>query len=756
MENITLKGKISKEIYRNSINNFCIYLFLDYETKDHIKLKGQLPELMIGSDYNITGYYENSPQYGQTFVVTSFTTSENVSKSSVISYLSSNLFEGIGIVKAEKIVDIVGVDCIDKIIQDPQILVDTKILSKIAAKRLQVELSAHKTNQQSHIELLALGLTTSLVTKLIKKYGMTAMQQIKNDPYKLSYDIDGIGFIKADEIALKSGISKDDILRIKACILYLMDKDAQSNGNTYFIFDQIKKLVYEYTRVYDANIELALQQLTIDKRIVKIDDKYFTKTIYDFETITANRILDILNSDTNDIRFNNFDYDSFLKKLSIDNNIEYTNSQIEAIKTSLRNNFTIITGGPGTGKTTIISAILNCYAKILDIDYDSLDSYISLMAPTGRASKRMKEILKLDATTIHKKLGYNYDKKFIKNIDNPLSSNLVIVDEVSMLDISLAKYLLSAIKNSSKVIFVGDVDQLPSVGPGQVLYDLISSNKIKTVYLKEIHRQTNESYEIIKLAHQINTSKVLLSDLKNSKSLFLLNTQDDNFTINTILDQVSKALSKGYDMISDIQILIPKYSGSIGIDNINNLIQNLYIKNKENYIKFFDKKFYLGDKIMQLENNPDKNVMNGDLGVVVGISKANNVSILEADFDGLLVRYEDIDLFQITLAYAMSIHKSQGSEYKLVILPINSQHKFMMKKQLLYTAVTRAKDILLIIGDLQLITYASKYNIEKRKTYLLNFLLDKKLSSIDNTNKLLDNIENEEDDDINITPFDFM
>lgn len=714
-----LLAKIDRYIFRNDENAYTIAKVI---TKDDIEeiIVGYLPMLMEDTFYEFTGEWINHDKYGHQFKIESFKKSELQSVDGLISYLSSSLFFGIGPVTALKIVDLLGTDAIKKIIEDPNVLNPLKFSSE-KKKRLQAELIENEFNEYSLVKLYSYNIGGKTAMKIIDTYGMFAIEKLEENPYDLIADITGIGFIKADEIAENVGITKDDPKRIKAAILYAFELYANSRGDLYITKDLLFKQTLAILKI-DVNLEEFLNELILIDEVILEEDRYYLKHAYNIEVSLANEIKRI-NQGYTDIEV---DYvESLLNIIEIQNAIEYTNLQRAAIINSLTNKVAIITGGPGTGKTTIIAAILEIYSQYYKINLSNENSYyrIALMAPTGRAAKRMEEVLDFPAKTIHRHLGFGFDGKFSYTKNNPMPFDLIIIDEASMIDVFLAEKLFSSIKDNTKVVIVGDQDQLPSVSPGQVLKDLIDSEIIKTSKLKEIHRQALNS-NIIKLAHEVNIQNLDFSSLSSGGDLYLANI-NFNDVAETIVRQVQGALKQGYNLIEDIQVLIPMYRGDVGIDNINTIMQTIFNKDKENPLIYGDKKYYENDKVIQLANDPERGVMNGDIGYIKKIGKdINNKDFVQIDFDGEIAIYDRESLKDINLAYAMSIHKSQGSEYKIVIMPLVKQHTHMLKKELLYTAITRAKQYLIILGDMSLLVYAANNLAEQRKTTLKKRLIE--------------------------------
>jgi exodeoxyribonuclease V alpha subunit len=491
---------------------------------------------------------------------------------------------------------------------------------------------------------------------------------------------------------------------------------AFQNGHLYLTKDQLVK--YTFQVLEDAfDIDDAMNTLILEKRIIVEEERLYLPLAYDSEVEVAVNINRI--RDTKRKLVDKDQVETLIFMIELQKNMTYTDMQKQAIIESLSNKFSIITGGPGTGKTTIIDGILDIYKNIYNLNKSDANIYekIALMAPTGRAAKRMKELLDMEAQTIHRHLGYGYDGVFAYDQYHQLPHDLIIIDEASMIDIFLARRLFEAIKSDAQVIIVGDVDQLPSVGPGQVLSDLIQSNTIHTTRLNEIHRQAKDS-QIVSLAASVNQQDVQHYDLRSENDVYMYRAEADEIS-NIIIRQIEGALKEGYDLIEDIQVLIPQYKGTVGIDNMNTILQDKFNQNKMKQMTYGSKVFYEGDKVIQLQNDPLRMIMNGDIGYIsrIGIDQ-NGKEFMVVTFDDNEVLFEKSDLENLSLAYAMSVHKSQGSEYKIVILPLVRAYMHMLKKELLYTAITRAKKYLIILGDIKLLSYAANHLSDLRQTTL--------------------------------------
>ncbi|MCR5786501.1 MAG: AAA family ATPase, partial [Acholeplasmatales bacterium] len=471
-----------------------------------------------------------------------------------------------------------------------------------------------------------------------------------------------------------------------------------------------------------------LKNLVTNNKIVIIENRIYPRHLYDAEFNVCNRINDLLNTKVSS--FDESKIDSFISRFEEDN-FNLTREQKSAVKLSLKEKISIITGGPGTGKTTILRCILQVLAALKDEDLhnDSFTRSLLLLAPTGKAAKRMSAQTTIAASTIHKALGYDETGHFAKGKSDRLDASFVIIDESSMIDIDLMSHLLDALNNSTRLIFVGDVNQLPSVGPGNVLSDLITSQKIKVSYLSEIMRQASDS-NIIKLAQMINNKNIDFNIFNDKKEVFFYNVNEAQI-MPLILKILARFKETGADFYNDMQILAPMYSGLSGIDELNKAIQNTFNSNND-IIKSGEQVYKVFDKVLQTANDPKLEIMNGDTGVIKAINKTDDETNLYIDFDSRLVKYSSRNLSDLTLGYAISIHKSQGSEYKNVIIPISRASRIMLKKKLLYTAVTRAKEKVILIGDINTLTDSLYKEDDVRLTSLARMLNPSLLASVDN------------------------
>lgn len=733
-----IEGHIIKQIYRNEETSFSIYV-LSLETGEEVIIKGVLPKLTEDLLYEFEVDEVNHPQYGLQYDVKSFKQAATHNREGLISYLSSDLFFGVGIITATRIVDTFGTEAIDIILEDKN------VLKRIGFNALQIErfYQALYKNQKLDkvlVDLFSYGLRLKISMKLIDFYGYDVVEVIKENPYRLMYDIENIGFLRADAIAKKIGIQDDDPKRVEAAIVYSINEYINSSGHTYLNEKNLLQAINKILNTDELKEEInTAKENLISKNIIYVEDNNYTLAqVKKTEENLAKQLLRFTNK-----KRTNVNLDDLIAQVEKINRITYTVKQKEAINEAINNPLTVITGGPGTGKTTVLLGILSVYAlyKGINIRGSSVVDNVGVCAPTGRAARRMSDLIGIPAFTIHRLLGYGYDRTFMYDEENQLPQALFIIDEASMIDIYLAENLFKSIPNNAQVVIVGDKDQLPSVGPGQVLADIISSGRAPTIVLDEIHRQSLDS-GIIKLANDVN-NQTINSESYEAKEDLIFIKEDSKEIVKTLIELTTQALENGYDLIEDIQVLIPMYNGSVGINTVNQMFQSHFHKKEEVHVERNLERFYIGDKVMHLVNSPEKGVMNGDIGKIISIySTKENEKIVLVSYQEGEVPYNLNELEELTLAYAISIHKSQGSEYKTVFIPLVRSYKIMLRKELLYTAITRAKNHLYLIGEIDLISYASGKINEKRQTKLKEYLLEEK--------------EDLKEKKKELTPYDFM
>ena len=717
-----IKGNYRKSIF-TSDKGYVIGLFKIKETDNEelkmyvnkiITFTGYFHELNLDDMYIFKGDVVEHPKYGLQFNVVEYERLKPADEDGLVAFLSSDLFKGIGERLAKSIVDTLGKNVLDEILKDESCLLLVPKMTSKKAHTIYETLMKYEESHQIIVYLTELGFNMKDALDIYNTYKSETIIHIEHNPYCLT---DFISFLKVDEIALKLNIDAFDERRIKACIIYMMKKLLFTNSDTYLEYDEILESVFNYLKI-DLNIDdfdLYLEELINENKIILLDNKYYLKEMYDSEINIINTIKYLENK-----KIDKLFLDNRIEELERVNNIKYNDKQKEAIKKSLDNNITIITGGPGTGKTTIIKAICELYQNIFKLSYEELTNRIALLAPTGRASKRMSESTNLPASTIHRFLKWNKESnEFLVNEYNKNDHHLIIVDEVSMIDLNLLDSLFKGLTKNIKLVLVGDHHQLPSVGPGNILKDLIESDLIDTIYLDTLYRTDENSY-ITTLAHEIKDNNLSDSFLETKGDYTFLKCHSIKDNLKNLCLQL---IAKGYDY-KRVQIMAPMYAGVNGIDNLNKELQNIFNpKTNQNEIKYGDVIFRENDKILQLVNLPEENIYNGDIGIIKNIVKIENKTFIYIDFDGNLVKYETKDLNKITHGFVISIHKSQGSEFEVVIMLISNSYKRMLYKKLIYTGITRAKRKLILVGDPDAFLYAVNNNSEKnRKTNLLEQL----------------------------------
>lgn len=721
-----IKGNYRRSIYQNS-QGYNIGLFKVMDTDDEkladyidhiITFTGYFHELNDMDTYLFYGKLVTHPKYGEQFQVDNYERCKPEEKDSIIEFLTSGLFKGIGEKKAKAIVDVLGKDTLKIILENPDNLILIPGVTKKNIEVLHTKLQEYESSYEIILFLTELGFSTKDAMIVYNFYKNKTKNIIDTNIYKIIEDIYNMTFKKIDAIALKSGLEKTASIRVEASIIYIMNELSNAYGHSYYFKEEIASYL---PRVLGVNISEklfldSLESLEKNLSIVKKEDRYYLKEMYESETLITKRFRMLSREEDIVIK----DIDSKIKELENLFGITYNDQQFSAIKNSLLKKILIITGGPGTGKTTIMKGITELYRTINKLSYEQLQEKIALLAPTGRAAKRMSESTLLRASTIHRFLKWQKEtNKFQVNEYNKSRVEFVIIDEGSMIDTYLMASLLKGISANCKIILVGDDHQLPSVGPGQVLHDLIESNCLQKVELTELYRQGKDS-NILTLAYDIRQGEV-------NEEVF--NIGDDLTFIKATSSQVVENVLEITDTYQDIsykefQILCPMYKTIAGIDEINRHVQNKVnpkSKNKKE-IQYGDVIFRENDKVLQLTNMPDENVYNGDIGIIKEIKISPKKEII-IDFDNNIVKYTPSNFNNFRLAYAISIHKAQGSEFDVVIIPIVRNYNKMLYRKLIYTGITRSKKKLYLIGDINALKYAvSNNNSDIRRTSIKDYL----------------------------------
>ena len=723
-----IQGKYTKCIFKNN-TGYNIGVFRVSDSNDpsladyigrSITFTGYFHDLNEIDTYMFYGKLVTHEKYGEQFQVESYERCMPEEKDSIVEFLTSGLFKGIGEAKAKKIVDVLGKDTLKIILETPDNLLLIPSISKKNVDTLHNKLKEYEASYETIMYLSDMGFSTKDSMIIYNTYKKDTKKVIEEDIYKLIEDINEIYFKKIDVIALKNGIKKDALIRVKASLLYIMNEVSNTYGHSYYFREELLNYL---PRVLGVNIctelfDECINKLVDDLKIIIKEDRFYLREMYESETLIVKRFR-LLNSNKEIIDKR---LDSMILELEDFFDIKYNSCQLDAIKKSYMKDFLIITGGPGTGKTTIMKGIVELYRLMEKLSYEKLNDKIALLAPTGRAAKRMSETTGMPASTIHRFLKWSRDtNKFQVNEYNRSKVEFVIIDEASMIDTYLMASLLKGISSNCKVILVGDDHQLPSVGPGQVLHDLIESHALQVVELTELYRQGIDS-NIISLAYDIRNQSV-------NKDIF--NVEDDLTFIecrdNEVIPNICEICNTYKDLnYKKFQILAPMYKGLNGIDAINKNVQDIFNSKsrtkKEKVIGEFN--FREDDKVIQLTNMPDDNVYNGDIGIIDRIQSSPK-SEIHIDFDGNLVKYTPANFINFRSAYSISIHKAQGSEFDVVVIPIVNAYNKMLYQKLIYTGVTRAKKKLYIVGDFSALIRAScNTSDDIRRTTIKNYLIN--------------------------------
>lgn len=665
----------------------------------------------------LTGKWTNHARYGWRFMVDSYEEVVPTSKDAIVDYLASGLFKGIGYKTAQNIVDAFGEDTMKIIEEEPDRLEEVKGISSKKVASVVAAYYETKNIKELMLAFKPFHISNKKIIKVYKLYGKNTLKKIKENPYRLCEDVEGIGFATADRFAAACNIAIDNPFRIRAGIIYVLNENASQKGHVYLHVDDLQKqldelLTRDGQRVYETSMAAVIADMISKKELVLDKEDIYLEVFYNSEKYAGQKVAKMLSTAP---RKFTVDTDALIAELEKTQNIKYANNQKIAFLSMERNNVLIITGGPGTGKTTIIKGLINIFQRNFP------GSTIALAAPTGRAAKKMEEATGYEAMTMHRLLEMKSidDRMYCqRNEENPIEADMIILDESSMIDLRLFYLFIKAVQPTTKLVLVGDVDQLPSVGAGDVFRDLIESNKVPTVYLNEIFRQESTS-KIIVNADRIN--KGLLGIELGEEFDFV--AEDDPENIPDLVKQVYiEEMEKGYTP-DDIQVLSPyRKKTSTGVDNLNKMLQEIInpkADDKEELV-YGSKLYRIDDKVMQYRNDYEKMVFNGDTGRIKGIRKdAEGNQLITISMNGNEIEYERDELADIDLAYASTVHKSQGSEYKIVIIPVTTQHYMLLQRNLIYTAVTRAKEKVILIGQSNaLVTAIKSVKIKERNSKL--------------------------------------
>ena len=746
-------GTIERIIFENPSNFFRI-LLLDIDDTDaefdnfEIIITGTMADIMEGQDYTFWGTIVQHPKYGEQLKVTRYERAKPTSKG-LVKYFASDHFKGIGMKTAQKIVDLYGDNTIDEILADPSRLTTINGLSAANREAFVSKLRLNYGTEMMLAKLAEYGIPNKLALQIQDTYKEETLEIIQQYPYQLVEDIQGIGFKIADQLAQQLGIESDAPERFRAGLVHTLFQQSMETGDTYleardllaYTIDLLEKA--RQVEIDPAKVAEELAHLIEEDKVQNVDTKIFENSLYFAEEGIRSNLVRILEKGKQE-SFEISKIEKIIAQVEQDFKIKYDQIQKKAICDAINHKVFILTGGPGTGKTTVINGIIATYAALHQLDLKKKQELpILLAAPTGRAARRMNELTGLPSATIHRHLGMTGDDD-ISHLDDYLDADFIIVDEFSMVDTWLANQLLSNISSNSKILIVGDADQLPSVSPGQVLADFLQIPILPQTKLTKIYRQSEDS-TIVTLASQIQQG-VLPADFTEKKADRSYFEAPSEYIPDMIKKIVAAAIRSGIPA-QDVQVLAPMYRGPAGIDQINQLMQDLINPSEKDQLVFEapDCQYRQGEKVIHLVNDAESNVFNGDLGYITDLLPAKYTDSkqdeLTINFDGNEIVYQRSEWYKIRLAYAMSIHKSQGSEFPVVILPITRSSYRMLQRNLIYTAITRSKSKLVLLGEFSAFHYAVKNTGTARKTYLIHRfddLVENNISETANTNNLTD------------------
>jgi exodeoxyribonuclease V alpha subunit len=711
-----LRGQLERITYEDLENGYVVARVRIFGQSDLVTIVGNIPSLTPGEILSMSGKWTSHPKFGQQFQVVFCSCSVPASVVGIEKYLGSGLIKGIGPGLAKRIVGVFKEQTLEVIENTCEKLLEIPGIGNLRIQKISQAWREQKEVREVMVFLQSHGVSTAYATKIYKQYGNESIALVKENPYRLAYDIWGIGFLTADRIAQKLGFDKDSTMRVGAGVLHILHEFTDKGH----VYAPIGELIDKSSAMLDVDknaVKKALQELLAEQKIVSEKlghvEGVFLPGYHMAEAQTAKMLKSIRDSRKVIPAISN--EEAIIKAVQEKLTISLAARQVEAIRAALHNKVLVITGGPGVGKTTIIRSILQVFSAVT--------KRICLAAPTGRAAKRMEEATGFEAKTIHRLLQFNAGKGgFQKNDDYQLDCDLVIIDEASMIDTLLVYHLLKAVPKFATVILVGDINQLPSVGAGNVLNDIIHSNAFTVIELNEIFRQSAAS-KIITNAHRIISGQFPMIDNAGKTDFYFMNEDNLEKVLTKIIDLVKTRIQRsfGFNPVTDIQVLTPMNRGLVGTNQLNESLQNAL--NPDGFeIMHGGRKFRVGDKVMQIKNNYDKDVFNGDLGFITYIDPEEHV--VTVNIDGHAVNYEFSELDELVLAYAISIHKSQGSEYPVVVIPVVMAHYQMLQRNLIYTGITRGKKLVVLIGSKKALFLAVKNNnAMTRNTWLKRRLM---------------------------------
>ena len=735
-----IKAQIERITYYNEENGYTIAKAKVGGRHDLVTVVGNLLSINAGEVLKLKGQWHNHPKFGEQFKIESYESLVPATVKGIEKYLGSGLIKGIGPVMAKRLVTKFGLETLNIIETDIKKLHEVEGIGNKRIEMIKKAWDDQKEIREVMVFLQGQGVSPTYGAKIFKQYGKESIKIVQENPYRLATDIFGIGFITADKIAEKLGIAKESQIRAEAGILYVLHQ-LSDEGHVYYPYESLVDECKKILGVEKETIVKAFGKIATDRKII-IEDlnkegelKENNKAVYlakfhVSEVGIANKLKHLMLVPKT---LKTFDRDKAIEWVQGELKIQLAENQKQAVKESIDKKIMVVTGGPGTGKTTIINSIIRIYKK--------LGQRVLLAAPTGRAAKKMTEATGHEAKTIHRLLEFSpKEGGFKKDENNTLDAELVVIDETSMVDTILMYHLLKAVPKEATLILVGDVDQLPSVGAGNVLKDIIESNIIPTVRLTEIFRQAKESLIIVN-AHRVNNGQMPMFTYQKDhpQDFYFFEIEEPEKALEKIIELCKEKIPKkfGFNAVNDIQVLTPMHRGVVGASNLNTELQKHLNQSSDEFIRG-GKTLKVGDKVMQIRNNYDKEVFNGDIGRIIKIDREEQE--ITVDYDGRRVPYEYSELDEIVMAYAVSVHKSQGSEYPVIVMPILTQHYMLLQRNLLYTGVTRGKKLVILVGTKKAVAIAIKNN-KPQKRYTL--LKDRLMSVIHSQDSKKETVSNE-------------
>ncbi|MDL2207298.1 ATP-dependent RecD-like DNA helicase [Desulfovibrio sp. OttesenSCG-928-M16] len=719
----TLRGTLERVVFHNEENGWSVLRMRVQSKADLVTVVGAMPSPQPGVGLTVTGLWVMDARWGRQFKMESFETLLPATLEGIKHYLGSGLIKGIGKGLAGRIVGRFGEDTFDVLDKDPDRLTQVSGITARKVSDIKTAWAEHRGIRDLIMFLQPHGVSTSYAVRIFRHYGTDALEVVRDNPYRLAMDIHGIGFVTADQVAMKLGFAPDSDLRVEAGLLYVLGK-LTDEGHIFFPYEDLVSRTTDELGVETALVRTALTALAREERLVldELEDEQgatftavYLARFHHYESRIAHYLRRILHSPKS-VRF--AEPEKTLKGVLSMLPLELAEEQVEAARAALGEKILVVTGGPGTGKTTVINAIIRLF--------EQPKARVLLAAPTGRAAKRMAEASDKEAKTIHRLLEYSpKEDGFARNENNPLACSLLVIDEASMLDAMLMYHLIKAVPLGATVVFVGDVNQLPSVGPGNVLGDMIDSGAVAVVRLTEVFRQAAAS-EIILNAHRINQGEVppLQHTGEGLSDFYFIRQEDPERAADMIVDLVKNHIPRRFKLnpVDDVQVLTPMHKGAAGVTELNARLQAALNPGQKG-LRRGERNYLLGDKVMQVRNNYDKDVFNGDMGRICYVNAEEKE--ITVRFEDRNVLYERDALDEIVPAYAISVHKSQGSEYPAVVLPVLNQHYIMLQRNLVYTGVTRGKSLVVLVGSPKAMSIAVRNNkTRKRHTWLARRLAD--------------------------------